>query len=55
MGNFLKVCENCEFRVEQIDIENNTENICVLTNKCVGLFCYCKYFKENSGENITKI
>ena len=36
-------------------IENNTENICILTNKCVGLFCYCKYFKEKSGEHITKI
>lgn len=55
MGRALKVCENCEFRVEQVNIDGNLENICILSNKHIGLFCTCSSYKQKSGEHITQI
>lgn len=54
MGKLLRVCENCNFRVEQINIDNGIENICILSNKHIGLLCYCNKYKTKTGEHITK-
>lgn len=54
MGQALKICENCDFRVEQINIDNNTENVCILTNKHIGLFCHCQNYKQKTGEHVTQ-
>lgn len=54
MGNLLKICENCDFRVEQVGIEGNTENVCILNNKTIGLLCYCEKYKRKTGEHITQ-
>lgn len=55
MGQALKVCENCEFRVEQVNIDGNLENMCILTNKHIGLFCACSRYKLKTGDHITQL
>lgn len=54
LGNLLKVCENCDFRIEQFNIKGNTENVCILNNKTIGLLCYCEKYKRKTGEHITQ-
>lgn len=53
MGQALKVCENCEFRVEKTDINERENNVCILTNKNIGLFWVCSKFRLKNGEHIT--
>ena len=51
----LKVCENCEFMVQQINVNRETENMCILENVAVGIFHGCTSFREKRGEHITKV
>jgi hypothetical protein len=47
-------CENCEFRVQQFDIEGDEHNVCIITNNLVGLLENCDKFTQKNGEHITK-
>ena len=47
-------CENCEFRVQQFDIEGDEHNVCIITNNQVGLLENCDKFTQKNGEHITK-